>query len=243
MYGESYKMKKDNLILIIILIYIITGILYFIQCRSFLELNITELAHDDTVGLFSLMLGDLSQYGNELKSTLTILGIIALFGFVSALITIPILTSISVSDEYSTRNIQQITGKGISRFKIVLSKFLGISGFVIFLNSIMVVIGSLTTIVFVGIGNMPEFIHIIINFDIKFMLINIAFISVCMFCTFAIKNCGFAMPLNFIILVFLIGELSEGLLSPKNVKPMSTYIIISIVLISGTIYRFSKSDL
>jgi ABC-type transport system involved in multi-copper enzyme maturation permease subunit len=236
-------MKKDNLIIVILLIYIIAGILYFIQCRSFLNSDITELANDDTLGLFSLMLGDLSRYGNELMSTFIILGIIAVFGFVSALITIPILTSISVSDEYTTRSIQQVTGKGISRFKIVLSKFFGISGFIIILNSIMVAIGGITTIVFVGIGNIPEFIPTIINFDVKFMLINIAFISVCMFCTFAIKNCGFAMPLNFIILFCLIGELSGGLFSAGILKPMSTYILISIVFILGTIFRFNKSDL
>lgn len=237
-------MKKDNLSIIILLIYIITGILYVIQCRLFvLDYNITELANDDTIGLFSLMLGDLSQYGNELKSTLTILGIIAVFGFVSALFTIPILTSISVSDEYATGSIQQITGKGISRFKIVLSKFFGICGFIIGLNSIMVAIGGIATIVFVDMGNIPEFIHIIIIFAVKFMLINIAFIAVCLFCTFAIKNCGFAMPLNFIILICLIGELSDGLFSTGILKPMITYILISIVFILGTIFRFNKSDM
>lgn len=236
LYGESYKMKKDNLSIIILLIYIIIEILYFIQLRLF-------LTHDDTLGLFSLMLGDMSKYGNELKSTITILGLIAVFGFVSALITIPILTSISVSEEYTTRSVQQITGKGISRFKVVLSKFFGICGFIIFSNCIMVAIGSITTIVILGIGNIPEFIHSIINFDVKFMLIHITFISVCLFCAFATKNCGFAMPLSFLILSCLIGELSDGLLSSEILKPMITYILISIVFISGTIYKFNKSDL
>ncbi len=243
LYGESYKLKKDNLSMIILSIYLVTGLLYFIQCRSFLASDIKELAHEDTLGIFSLMVGDLTQYGNEIKSTLTILGIIAVFGFVSALIAIPILTSITVSDEYTTRSIQQITGKGISRFKIVLSKFFGICGFVILINSIMVAIGSVTTVIFVGIGNIQEFMPTIIMFLVKFIMINIAFISVCTFCTFAIKNIGFAMPLNFIILVCLTGELSEGLLSIGIFKQMITYSLISFVFVLGTILRFNKSDL
>ncbi len=67
LYGERYKMKKDNLSIIILFIYIITGVLFFIQFKSvILDCDITELANDDTLGLFSLMLGDLSRYGNEL---------------------------------------------------------------------------------------------------------------------------------------------------------------------------------
>ena len=178
-----------------------------------------------------------------MNCTLTLLGLIVVFGFVSALFTIPILTSISVSDEYTTRNIQQITGKGINRFKIVLSKFFGICGFIIFMHSIMVVIGGITSIVFVGMGNIPEFIYTITIFDVKIMLIQIAFISVCLFFTFVIKNSGLAMPLNFVISICLVGELSGGLLGKVILKPIITYMFISIIFILLTIFRFNKSDM
>lgn len=243
MHGECYKLKKDSLSIIILLIYIITGALYFIQCRSFLLDNISELTYDEGLGLFSLMLGDINQYGNELKSTLTMLGIIAVFGFVSALVTIPIMTTISVSEEYTTRSIQLITGKGISRFMIVLSKFFGISGFILIANSFMVVMGGILTITFIDMGNIFEFIPTIIIFFIKIMLLDITFITICLFCTFMIQNAGLAMPLNFIILICLIGELSKGLLSTGILKPLITYILISIVFILGTIFRFNKIDM
>ena len=243
LYGEIYKIKKDKLNIIIVLIYLFTGIIFFAQCRSFLDYDITELSYDDTLGIFSLMLGDLSQYDNGIKSTLTILGIIAVFGFMSTIFINPILISISVSEEFSTRSFQQIIGKGVSRFKIVLSKFFGMYGYIILLEVMVVAIGSLTTITFLGAGTIKDFADIIIGFSFKFVLVQAACISASILCTFLVKNCGFAMPLNFIISICLISELSRGLLGREIIKPSISYILISIVFILITIFRFNKSDL
>lgn len=242
--GERYKMQKGYLSKIMILVYLFTGILYFFQCRTLiLEFDITELVKDDTIGIFAFIFGDVTQYGNELKSTIIILGILAVYGLMSALFVIPIFTSIFVTDEYLTRSIQQLSGKGISRYKIVLSKFFGISGFVIVMNIFVVAIGIVTTIASMGLGNVSDFIMPLLYFEIKILLMNVALIAVCILCSFGVKNCGFAMPLCYFIIICLIGELADGLFSASIMNPIITYLVICFIFISSTIFMFNKSDL
>ena len=70
----------------------------------------------------------------EIKSTIVSIGVISVFGLLSALVVVPIFTAITIADEYMTRSIQQLTSKGIHRYKIVLSKYFGICEYVILLN-------------------------------------------------------------------------------------------------------------
>jgi len=225
------------------LLFMISGIIYFMQYRNISGINATDKANDDFIGVFVYMLGDISSYGNEIKSTIFILGAITVFGLLSAICIVPVFTSIFVTDEYATRNIQQLSGKGFSRHKIVAAKFLGICEFIILMILTMTLISTAVAIGITGMGNLLDFAPIVLIYLIKIILINLAFISLAVFGSFLTKNCGAAMPVNFILIICLFGELANELFNRDVLTLMRVSMTMILVFFGGTVFAFNRSDI
>lgn len=242
--GERYKRNKSIISKGTMLLFVIAGIIYFMQCRNFISgFSVADIANDNFMNAFAYMLGDISSYGNEIISTIVILGAITVFGFLSAICIVPVYTSISVTDEYATRNIQQLSGKGFSRHKIVIAKFLGICEFIILMILIMTLISMAVAVGITGMRSLLDYKIIVLIYLLKIISINIAFISLALFGSFLTKYSGAAMPVNFILIICLFGEMANELFSRNLLVPMLVYVAMIIIFLSGTVFLFNRSDI
>ncbi len=242
--GENFKIRKGNMSRIMVFVYLFFEIIYLFQSyNTFFGIDISEMADDETIKVFSAVLGDLIHYGNIVKGSIILFGIFTLSGLLSAMFIVPIFTSIFVSDEFQTRGIHQSVSKGVSRYKIVLSKYLSICEFITIMDVCAIVIGFVITIITFGQGNISIFVTQLIRFGMKLLLMNYAFVAIGLFFSFTIKNSAAAMVINFIIIICLFGQLSTGLFSTNIMMPTISYIIIAMIALFGSNIIFVKSDI
>jgi ABC-type transport system involved in multi-copper enzyme maturation permease subunit len=241
--SEIYKIRKSLLFKVLFAFYILSGVLLQAQYMLFgsdLQINTGD---DELLEILSGILGEIPKSDNALNGVFFLFYILTILGILSSLCIIPILTSMHISMEYNTRNIQQMVGKGISRIQLIVSKYLIMSGFINGMLFSIAIIGLIINTIIYGTGNVQVYIGDGIIFALKIFLMNMVFMALGTLLAHCFKGSSASMPITFLAVAYIFSSMGEVLISQNSLISFSVFIIMGLFLLGGTVLLFQNSDI
>lgn len=242
--GELFKICKSSLYKVLFLILIAVGIFGTFQFYKYIDgFGFENIDNENLIDIITQILGGIPKGGSTANGIAIYLFLISVVGGISSLFIVPVLSSMVISTEYSARSIQQLVGKGTVRHRIVLSKFIVMSLFIIIMNLSIAFLGFLATTAYYGIGSLSEYIFSMMVFSVKIILMNVAFMSISSFMAYLFKSSSASMPISFLVTTCVFSDVGEMLISKDSILCLTVFLLLILVFLSSTIIIFNKSDI
>lgn len=242
--SEIYKMRKSLLCKVLFIFYILSGILLEAQYVLFnSSLQIEDTDNEELLAILAGVLGEIPNSKNVVNGVFFWFYILVILGIISSLCIIPILTSMYISMEYNTRNIQQMVGKGISRSQLIVSKYLIMSGFINGMIFCIAIIGLIFNTVIYGAGNVQMYLGEGVIFGLKIFLMNMVFMALGSLLAHCFKGSSASMPIGFLAVAYIFSSMGEVLISQNSLMSFSVLFLMGILLLGITVLLFQNSDI